>query len=100
MPHIESELSRGGFHLGGHELLPATARPVGLRDNGDDMVRRLRERPQGGNGERRRAEEEDAHGLPLAGALTLADLPDNHVALEAAQAIEKQDAVQMIDLML
>ena len=61
----QSEFSRRGFHLRGHELLAAAARPIGLRDHGDNLVRRLRERPQRGNGERRRAEEQDAHGLPL-----------------------------------
>ena len=39
-------------------------------------------------------------GYHFAGALKLADLPDDHVALEAAQAIEEQDAVEVIDFVL
>ena len=83
--------------------LAAAARPVRLRDHADDAMARAEERVEGRHGECRRAEEDDAQRTrrsPFPGARQLADPPDDQIALDAAQAIDEQRAVEMIHLVL
>ena len=82
-------------------LLSAAAGPVRLRDDADDRdggdraARRVTARRMPACRRRRRAA-----ASPLAGALQLPDLADDQVALDAAQPIEEQHAVEVIDLVL
>ncbi len=84
-------------------LLAAAARPIGLRDDADDLVLRREERVEGRHGERRRPEEDDLQPgatSPFAGARQLPDLAHDQVALDPAQPIDEQRAVEVIHLVL
>ena len=66
-------------------------------------MRRIDQRLQRGDREFGRAEERDpqrAACSPFPGALQLLDLPDDDVALDAAQAIDEDPAVEVIHFVL
>ncbi len=84
-------------------LLPSAARPIGLRDDADHRVRGRQQPVERRHRELRRAEEDDAQRaswLPFAGARQLLDPPDDQIALDAAQAIDEQRAVEVIHFVL
>ena len=106
----------GGFHRRRNQLLFAALRAVGLRDHKRNRVSRRDDAVERGDGELGRTEENDAlvgRGLrprrlarpalitdsfPLAGLLQLLDFPLDQIALQSAQMIDEQNAVQVIDL--
>src|SRR5205823_75052 len=89
-----------------------TLRPVGLGDGGEHVEPLAEQGSQRRDRELGRAEEDDAHlelarrlrryvlhvsGLALA---RLLPLRHQQMSFDGAQVVEKQDAVEMIDLML
>ena len=80
--------------------MTAAARAVGLCHYARDRVTGLGKGLQRRHCERRRTEVDDSHVLPLPTALLLTDLSDDQIALDAAQMVEKELAVEMIDLVL
>ena len=112
-----ASLSRCGLkdrHAGGERqrlhrrvdgLLAPAARPIRLRDHADDAVPRAQQRLEGRHGEAGRAEEHDTQASgraasPFAGARQLPDPADDQVALDAAQPVDEQRAVEVIHLVL
>ena len=76
------------------DLLPAAARPIGLRDDADDLVRRSRQSCSSvGTAKpacRRTRRAARITRSPLAGFRQLLDLPQDQIARDAAQPIDEQ----------
>ena len=85
-------------------LLAAAARPIRLRDDADHRVPGREQRVERRDGELRRAEEHDpqrrsgVYHLPARVSFRI--LRDDEIALDAAQTIDEQRAVEMIHLVL
>ena len=81
------------------KFLASTGGPVRLSENTTDFVRVLKQDPQGGNRKCRCAQKDNAHWLPVTGLCQLFDLIPDQASFERAKMINKQHAVQMINLM-
>ena len=84
-------------------LVPASARPIRLRDDADDLVARGEQRVERGNGEVRRAEENDPQPggrYHLPARVSLRIFRTMMSRLMPAQAIDEQRAVEVIHLVL
>src|SRR6185503_10114614 len=86
---------RRNLHVRRLNPMAAPARAIGLRHDAGDDVPGPRESLERGDRERRRAEVDDPHDSPLPAALQLTNLSYDQVALDAAEVVEEQFAVEM-----
>jgi hypothetical protein len=90
-----------GLHRRRCHLLSAAAWPVRLGDHRDDIMPGSPERIERRHREGWRAEDDDAKlASPFAGAIEFLDLSNDQIALDASQPVEKEQAVEVIDLVL
>src|SRR5712692_9667858 len=100
--HGEMRGERRLLHGREGDFVTAAARAIGLSDDGKDFeIRFCEETLQRGNGKLRRATETDSQWrrLPLALFPELLDFALDEVALEHAQMLQKEDAIEVIDFM-
>ena len=102
---VKSDAARASCLTGpGCECWPRPRGAIGLRDDAHHLMPRSMERLERWNGEIWSAEEHDAkrrdRASPFSRASQLADLLDDEIALDAANPVEKQLAVEVIHLVL
>ena len=97
--------SASGFTGGAASCIPRPTGRSGCVTHERDLMSRRDERQQRGHGELQACRKRPASSLilgalPLAGFLQLADLAQDEIALQRADAEDEEDAVEVIDLML
>src|SRR5713226_9958093 len=105
LKHRDTRRARGFLHRRGDNFLLPSLRALRLRDHALDLDICLSQKmAQRRNGELRCPAEDDAHGppaqprLPLAALAELADFSLDEVALDQAEVLDEQNAVQMVNL--
>ena len=100
LKHRESVLDSRHLDRCLGDPLSSAAWAIGLRDDADDVVRRVNEPFKRRYCKLRRPEEHDAHSLPFPRARELLDLADDEVLLQASKSVDEDRAVEVIHLVL